>query len=110
MGHLEHLQNDPGFQATTRVLKKLGLEDIEISTLTSEPREMQFWEQFDIVFNLSEQEMIRELPSFIIDPTNRSKVEALLEGRKRDAIGHEQTKQINADLDHWEISYRLLFI
>jgi hypothetical protein len=45
---------------------------------------------------LNEQEMLRELPTFITDPTNRTKVEALLAGRKREAIGTEQTKRIEA--------------
>ena len=43
---------------------------------------------------LSEEEMIKELPVFVTDPNNRAKVEALLEGRKRDAIGHEETKTL----------------
>jgi hypothetical protein len=100
LGRLEHLQNDAGFQATNRVLKKLGLDGIEINTKSAEPREQQFWEQFDVIFELSEDELVRELPTFITDPTNRSKVEALLAGRKREAVGHEESKQISANLDH----------
>lgn len=45
---------------------------------------------------LNEEEMLRELPTFITDPTNKAKVEALLAGRKREAIGTEQTKRIEA--------------
>jgi hypothetical protein len=45
---------------------------------------------------LSEEEMLRELPAFVTDPTNRAKVEAVLSGRKRDAIGLEETRQLGA--------------
>ena len=47
---------------------------------------------------LNEDEMIRELPTFVTDPTNQAKVEALIAGRKREAIGHEETKQLEASI------------
>ncbi len=47
---------------------------------------------------LNEEEMLRELPTFVTDPINRAKVEALLSGRKREAIGHEETKQLEANI------------
>lgn len=77
-----------------KVLDRMGLGRISIDTHTSNPYELQFWEQFDILMELNEQEMLKELPVFVTDPNNRAKVEALLEGRKRDAIGHEETKTL----------------
>jgi len=75
-------------------LDKLGLGKIDIDRKTSNPYECQFWEQFDILMELSEEEMIRELPTFVTDPTNQAKVEALIAGRKRDAIGHEESQKL----------------
>ena len=95
---MEHLQQDAGYQATNRVLEKLGLGKIDIDRTTSNPPECQFWEQFDILMELSEEEMIKELPTFVTDPNNRAKVEALIAGRKREAIGHEETHQIEANI------------
>lgn len=40
---------------------------------------------------LNEEEMMKEIPSFITDPNNQVKVEALISGRK-DTIGHEETR------------------
>lgn len=37
--------------------------------------------------------MRRELPSFITDPSNQAKVEALIAGR-RSALGHEETHKL----------------
>jgi hypothetical protein len=47
---------------------------------------------------LSEEDMLRELPTFVTDPSNKARVEALLSGRKREAIGYEETRQIEAQL------------
>jgi hypothetical protein len=47
---------------------------------------------------LSQEEMRREFPTFVTDPANRAKVEALLAGRNREALGHEETRQIQANL------------
>jgi len=41
--------------------------------------------------------MIEELPNFVIDPSNKAKVEALLAGRGRQAIGHESTKKLQLE-------------
>jgi hypothetical protein len=40
---------------------------------------------------LSESELYKELPAFVTDPSNQAKVEALLAGRKKDAVGTEET-------------------
>jgi protein-tyrosine-phosphatase len=70
LGKLPHLQNDADFQATQRVLSKLGLDAVEIDRKTAQPYEEQFWEQYDLILDLNEEELKRELPVFITDPSN----------------------------------------
>lgn len=91
LGQLDYLQEDPGYQATVKVLDRLGLGRINIDTTSANPYEHQFWEQFDVLFELNEQEMHKELPAIVTDPNNRAKVEALLQGRKREVMGSEET-------------------
>lgn len=79
-GKLTYLESDEGYQATTRVLKGLGMDTITWTDTTAAPAEEQFWAQFDDVFQLSETEMRKSLPDFVIDDGNRAKVEALLSG------------------------------
>ena len=62
------------------------------------PYEQQFWEQFDILMELTEEEMMKELPSFITDPNNQAKVEALLSGRNKEVLPHEETRHIEASM------------
>jgi len=40
-----------------RVLDTMGLNVVEFNKHTAMPVEEQFWEQFDIIFDLSEKEM-----------------------------------------------------
>jgi len=68
-------------------LGKLGLGDIEFDRTTARPYEEQFWEQFDILFGLSEEHMLKELPIFVTDPSDKAKVEALIAGREKEALG-----------------------
>lgn len=98
LGQLPHLEHDSTYQATVRVMEKLGLDHITIDRKTAQPYEEQFWEQFDTYMELNEEEMIRELPTFVTDPSNRSKVEALLAGRKKEAVGAETTERLAAAL------------
>ena len=77
-------------------MEALGLDNIEFDDRTARPYEEQFWESFDILLELSEEELLRELPSIVIDPSNKAKVEALLAGRKKEAIGYEKSRQIEA--------------
>ncbi len=51
------MESDPGYQAAVKVMDKMGLGLIELDRLTPMPYEQQFWEQFDVVMNLSENEM-----------------------------------------------------
>jgi len=94
LGQLKHLEGDEGYEASKKVLKKLGLNDFHLSKTTAMPYEEQFWEQFDQVFGLSEEEMFQELPKFITDPTNQAKVQALLDNRIQEVVGQETTKHL----------------
>lgn len=78
LGQLQHLEGDEGYEASKSVMEKLGLSNVEFSRETAMPYEQQFWEQFDIIMGLSEDEMRQELPNFITDPSNQAKVDALL--------------------------------
>jgi len=60
---------------------------LNISKVTAEPFESQFWSTFDQQFSLTEIDMREKLPLFIADPSNRSQVEALME---------EKTQQLTA--------------
>jgi len=40
--------------------------------------------------------MLKQLPTFVTDPSNKAKVEALLAGRKKEALGAEETKKLEA--------------
>ena len=97
LGHFKHMEGDAGYEAAKKVMEKLGLSDIEFNKHTSMPYEQQFWEQFDIIMQLSEEEMMRELPLFVTDPANKSKIEAILEGRRKE-FDQESTKAISAGL------------
>jgi hypothetical protein len=86
-GQLDHLSADHGFQATLRVMNAIGLGQIEFNPHTSaEPNEDAFWNQFDIIYQLSEESMQEELPQFVTDPSNRAAVEALM--NKQTAIAN----------------------
>jgi len=93
-GMLDHLKGDEGYNATMRVLEVMGLEGVVFNNKSAQPLEEQFWEQFDGAFDLSEQEMRRELPNFVTDPSNQAKVQALLAGDGTAAIDGEQTQRL----------------
>ena len=76
------IQKGEDFEASQRVMEALGLTKVEISRKTAQPYEEQFWDQFDVIFELSEDGLQREIPAFITDPSNKAKVEALISGRK----------------------------
>lgn len=77
-------------------MEKLGLDHIEIDRKSAQPYEEQFWEQYDVIQDLSEEEMRKELPVFITDPSNQAKVEALLAGRPNASIPAEHTQRLEA--------------
>jgi len=76
-------------------MEKLGLDRIHIDRKSAEPYEEQFWNQYDVVQELNEEEMRKELPSFVTDPANQAKVEALIAGR-RSGLGSEETQRLAA--------------
>ena len=73
---------DEGFEATSRVLEALSLHRIDVDRKSAQPYEEQFWEQYDVIMELSEDGLARELPAFVTDPTNKAKVDAIIAGRK----------------------------
>lgn len=73
-GKLGHLEGNEGYQATLRVFEALGLDNIDLNFNSSEPHEDQFWTQFDGLFELSENEMRKQLPHIVVDPNNHAKV------------------------------------
>jgi len=96
LGQLPHLENDAGYQATCRIMEKLGLDQIKIDRKSAQPYEQQFWDQYDVVQELNEEEMRKELPAFVTDPANKAKVEAIISGRRQAALGHDQTHRLEA--------------
>lgn len=95
LGKLPHIANTADFQAAQRVMEKVGLDSIEIDRKSAQPYEEQFWEQYDVIQNLSEEEMKKELPVFITDPSNQAKVEAILQDR-RSSIPAEESHRLSA--------------
>jgi hypothetical protein len=77
-------------------MEKLGLDHIQIDRKSAQPYEEQFWEQLDVVFNLSEKGLREELPYFVTDPSNKAKVEALLAGRFNEALDRQESHQLAA--------------
>ena len=77
-GKMDHLKDDAGFQATMRVLTAMGFDTVEFDHKSAQPLEEQFWEQFDGMYDLSEENMKTDLDLFVTDPTNRAKVEAII--------------------------------
>lgn len=75
-----------GFESAARVMEALGLSRVEIDRKSAQGYEEQFWDQFDVIFELSEEGLAKELPVFVTDPSNKAKVEALIASRKVGAI------------------------
>lgn len=88
------LAEDPGFLAADRVMKAAGL-NVDIDLTTAEDPESQFWSTVDGTFQLSEIGMKENLAIMITDPSNRMKVEAIMEGRAG-YLEEESTKNLNA--------------
>ena len=77
------------------MLGAVGLGKVDISNQTAMPIEEQFWQQFDVVNDLTETSMRKELPNFIADPSNQAKVQAMLgSSDAASAIPAEETRQI----------------
>jgi len=81
-GKLDHFKDDAGFQASMRVLSAMGFDTVEFDHKSAQPLEEQFWAQYDGMYELSEESMKEDMDLFVTDPTNRSKVEAILASHK----------------------------
>jgi len=81
-GKLKDFNGNDGFEAAKRVWGALGLTSIEFNTKTSQPVEEQFWDHFDVKFDVTEVGMRKALPYICVDPSNRAKVEALFQGQQ----------------------------
>jgi hypothetical protein len=88
------LAEDPGFLAADRVMKAIGM-NVDINLNTAEDPENQFWTDVSGTFQLSEQGMKENLAIMITDPSNRMKVEAIMEGRAG-YLEEESTKELKA--------------
>lgn len=91
-GLLGDVSNEPSFQSFTKILKWLGLDNVEFDNTTSQPHEEQFWNQFDNIFDLRESEMEEHLQVFITDPRHESKIAAIRDGTYE--IGQERTDRL----------------
>jgi len=93
-GKLDHLAHDEGYAATMRVMDTLGLNAVQFNHKSAQPVDEQFWEQYDGVYQLTVSDMRRELPNFVAEPSNRAKVEALMNGQP--ALEQETTVKLAA--------------
>ena len=82
------------FEAASRVMEALGLSKIEVDRKSAQSYEEQFWDQYDVIMELSEEGLNRELPVFVTDPSNKAKVEALIAGRKGTSVFAEQSHKL----------------
>ncbi len=98
LGKLDHLKDDEGFKSTLKVMEAMGMHLIEFNPGTSMPVEEQFWQSYDIIMQLTEEQMLQQLPHIVVDRNDHDKVEALLEGREREVIAHEETRRLAASI------------
>lgn len=89
------LEHDEGYLATDRVMTAIGMNKIKYNINTAEDPESQFWTNVDGTFELSEIGMKKDLAMMITDPSNRMKVDAIMEGRAG-YLEAESTKALNA--------------
>jgi len=68
-----------------RVMKAIGLDNVEFDHTSAQPLSEQFWAQFDNLYNLNEIEMRKQLPQ-IVGGENVAKVEA--------GLGEETTQRL----------------
>jgi hypothetical protein len=55
LGQLPNIEASADYQATQRVFQKLNLDHIDIDRKSARPYEEQFWLQFDILQELTEE-------------------------------------------------------
>jgi hypothetical protein len=95
IGARPELEQDEGYLATERVMAAVGMNDLPINLLSAMHPEMQFWSNVNVTFDLSEVGMKKNLAIMITDPSNRMKVEAIMEGRAG-YLEEESTKELKA--------------
>jgi hypothetical protein len=64
-GKLGDMSSDPSFQAFQKVLEWTGLKNINFRTNTSAPVDVQFWNQFDTIYEVKESDLMEHLPLFV---------------------------------------------
>lgn len=79
-GLLGDVSQEPSFESFKKIMKLLSLDKVEIRSNTSQPVEEQFWDQFDQIFDLKDEDMHRYLPLFVTDARDQAKIEALDDG------------------------------
>ena len=89
------LEQDEGYLAADRVMTAIGANEFSINLNSAEDPESQFWGNVDASFKLSEEGMKENLAIMITDPSNRMKVEAIMEGRAG-YLEEECTKELKA--------------
>lgn len=89
------LEQDEGFLATDRVMAAIGMNELAINLNSAMDPEMQFWSNVGVTYQLSEEGMKKNLAMMITDPSNRMKVEAIMEGRAG-YLEEESTKELKA--------------
>lgn len=94
LGQISNIEQNTDYQASQRVFQKLNLDHIDIDRNSARPYEEQFWEQYDIIQELNEEEFRKDLPLLVTDPSNKAKVEALLEDRR--VLQVEETQRLSA--------------
>lgn len=75
------LEQDEGYLATDRVMEAIGMNETPINLNSAEDPENQFWSRVDYNYKLTEEGMKENLAIMITDPSNKMKVEAIMEGR-----------------------------
>lgn len=85
-GKLDHLAEDEGYQATMRVMSAMGFDAVEFNNKTTQPLEDQFWDQFDGLYDLTEDGLRENIPLLITDPNNRAAVDALVASAKQEQL------------------------
>ena len=86
---------DQRFLATDRVMAAIGMNELAINLNSAMDPEMQFWSNVGVTYQLSEEGMKKNLAMMITDPSNRMKVEAIMEGRAG-YLEEESTKELKA--------------
>jgi hypothetical protein len=81
-GHLEHLNGDQGFEAFKKIMHTFKFDEFELRLNTAQPLEEQFWDAFDELFEITEEQLMKDLPLFITDPKDVAKIEALADERE----------------------------